>query len=41
MTLKPLTERVRRVAMKTDTVLLLELASGAVLLAWAAHLTLE
>jgi len=37
MLLKTMAARVKRTVVQPDYVLLLELASGALLLAWAAH----
>jgi hypothetical protein len=41
MTWKPLVSRLKRVTSQPDSVLLLELASGALLLAWVAHWVAE
>ena len=38
---KPLAERLRRTASQPDNALLIELASGALLLAWMAHWAVE
>ena len=39
--LKPLAARLKRIVTQPDHALLIELASGAVLLAWVAHLATE
>jgi hypothetical protein len=41
MKLKPLAERLKRTVSHHDHLLLIELASGAVLLAWMAHWVVE
>jgi hypothetical protein len=41
MKLKRIAARVRRTVTQPDNALLIELASGAVLLAWAAHWVVE
>jgi len=41
MKLKPLAKRLMRTVSEPDHILLIELASGAVLLAWMAHLAVE
>jgi hypothetical protein len=41
MNWKPLAKRLVRVAAQPDTALLIELASGALLLAWVAHWAVE
>ncbi len=41
MTWKPVAKRLKRVVSQPDFVLLIELASGALLLAWIAHWVAE
>ncbi len=41
MKLKPLAQRIARAVSQPDCVLLIELATGALLLAWMAHTSVE
>jgi hypothetical protein len=41
MNWKPLTDRLKRTVFQPDRALLIELASGALLLAWMAHWAVE